>query len=47
MTIALRQENEMTTEEKQMEALKTLHEAIQALKDLGFITEEDEEDATL
>lgn len=36
----------MTTQEQQMEALKTLHEAIQALKDLGFITEEDE-DATL
>jgi hypothetical protein len=34
----------MTTEEKQMEALKTLHEAIQALKDLGFITEGNEEE---
>ncbi len=31
----------MTTQEQQMEALKTLHEAIQALKDLGFITEEE------
>ena len=34
----------MTTEEQQKEALKTLHEAIQALKDLGFITEEDEDE---
>ena len=33
----------MTIEEQQREALKTLHEAIQALKDLGFITEEEEE----
>ena len=33
----------MTTEEQLKEALKTLHEAIQALKDLGFITEEEEE----
>jgi hypothetical protein len=33
----------MTTEEQQALALKTLHEAIQALKDLGFVTEEDEE----
>lgn len=31
----------MTTEETQALALKTLHEAIQALKDYGFITEED------
>lgn len=31
----------MTTEETQALALKTLHEAIQALKDLGFITEEE------
>jgi hypothetical protein len=34
----------MTTEEQQTLALKTLHEAIQALKDLGFITEEDEDE---
>jgi hypothetical protein len=34
----------MNTEQKQIEALKTLHEAIQALKDLGFITEEDEDE---
>ena len=34
----------MTTEEQQTEALKTLHEAIQALKDLGFITEEEEDE---
>lgn len=33
----------MSTLEQQQEALKTLHEAIQALKDLGFITEEDDE----
>jgi hypothetical protein len=32
----------MTTEQQQIEALKTLHEAIQALKDLGFITDEEE-----
>jgi hypothetical protein len=41
--IAQRQENKMSTEQQQIEALKTLHEAIQALKDLGFITEEEEE----
>jgi hypothetical protein len=40
--IAQRQENKMTTEQQQIEALKTLHEAIQALKDLGFITDEEE-----
>lgn len=34
----------MTTEETQALALKTLHEAIQALKDCGLITEEEEED---
>jgi hypothetical protein len=34
----------MTTEEQQIEALKTLHEAIQALKDLGFITEDEEDE---
>ena len=34
----------MTTEETQALALKTLHEAIQALKDLGFITEENEDE---
>jgi hypothetical protein len=33
----------MSTEQQQIEALKTLHEAIQALRDLGFITEEDDE----
>jgi hypothetical protein len=32
----------MSTLEQQQEALKTLHEAIQALKDLGFITDEEE-----
>ena len=37
----------MTTEEQQTLALKTLHEAIQALKELGFMTEGDDEDATL
>lgn len=41
---AQRQENKMSTEQQQIEALKTLHEAIQALKDLGFITEEDEDE---
>jgi hypothetical protein len=34
----------MTTEEQQALALKTLHEAIQALKDLGFITEGDDDE---
>jgi hypothetical protein len=34
----------MTTEEQQALALKTLHEAIQALKDLGFVTEGDEDE---
>lgn len=34
----------MTTEETQALALKTLHEAIQALKDLGFIVEEEEQE---
>jgi hypothetical protein len=38
-----RQENKMTTEEQQALALKTLHEAIQALKDCGLMTEGDEE----
>lgn len=33
----------MSTLEQQQETLKTLREAIQALKDLGFITEEEEE----
>lgn len=42
--IAQRQENKMSTEQQQIEALKTLHEAIQALKDLGFITEENEDE---
>jgi truncated hemoglobin YjbI len=41
--IAQRQEHKMTTEEQQKEALKTLHEAIQALKDCGLMTEEEEE----
>ena len=34
----------MTTEEQQTLALKTLHEAIQALKDLGLMTEGDEDE---
>ena len=37
-----RQENKMSTQEEQALALKTLHEAIQALKDLGLMTEEEE-----
>jgi len=32
----------MSALEEQRLALKTLHEAIQALKDLGFITDEEE-----
>ena len=34
----------MSTQEEQALALKTLHEAIQALKDLGLMTEEDEDE---
>jgi hypothetical protein len=34
----------MTTEETQALALKTLHEAIQALKDCGLMTEEEEDE---
>jgi hypothetical protein len=37
-------EKQMSTEETQALALKTLHEAIQALKDCGLMTEEEEED---
>jgi hypothetical protein len=33
----------MNTEETQALALKTLHEAIQALKDCGLMVEEEEE----
>jgi hypothetical protein len=34
----------MTTEETQALALKTLHEAIQALKDCGLMIEEDDDE---
>lgn len=44
MNTNARRENKMTTEQAQLEALKTLHEAIQALKDLGFITEGNEDE---
>lgn len=37
----------MTTEEQQALALKTLHEAIQSLKDLGFMVEDEEEEDEL
>lgn len=37
-------EQVMSTEQAQLDALKTLHEAIQALKDLGFITEGNEDE---
>ncbi len=33
---------QMSTQEEEALALKTLHEAIQALKDLGLVTEEEE-----
>jgi len=33
----------MSTQEEQALALKTLHEAIQALKDLGLMAEDDDE----
>ena len=36
--------HKMTTEETQALALKTLHEAIQALKDCGLMTEGDEDE---
>jgi hypothetical protein len=34
----------MSTQEEQALALKTLHEAIQALKDCGLMTEEEEDE---
>lgn len=33
----------MSTQEEQALALKTLHEAIQALKNLGLVTEDEDE----
>ncbi len=38
-----RQENKVSTEQEQELALKTLKEAIQALKDYGLMTEGEEE----
>jgi DNA-binding transcriptional regulator YhcF (GntR family) len=42
--IVQRQEHKMTTEEQQALALKTLHEAIQALKDCGLMIEEEDDE---
>ena len=42
--IALRQENEMTTEQQIKSAIDTLNEALELMKQLGFVTEGDEED---
>jgi len=39
-----RQENKMSTEQNTDLAIQTLKEAIQALKDLGLMTEGDEEE---
>lgn len=38
-----RQEHTMSTQEEQRLAIETLHQALQALKDLGFMTEEEED----
>jgi hypothetical protein len=39
-----RQENKMSTEQNTDLAIQTLKEAIQALKDLGLVTEEEDND---
>jgi biotin operon repressor len=38
-----KRDKQMSTQEEQALALKTLHEAIQALKDCGLMIEEEEE----
>jgi hypothetical protein len=42
--IAQRQENEMTTEQQIKSAIDSLNEAMQALRELGLMTEGDEDD---
>ena len=43
-TIAQRQENEMSTEQQIKSAIDSLNEAMQALRELGLMTEGDEDD---
>lgn len=40
----MRQENKMSTKEEIDTAISTLEQAVQALKDLGFLTEGDEDE---
>jgi hypothetical protein len=42
--IAQRQENEMSTEQQIKSAIDSLNEAMQALRELGLMTEEEEDD---
>ena len=42
-TIAQRQENEMSTEQQIKSAIDSLNEAMQALRDLGFLVDDEEE----
>jgi hypothetical protein len=39
----MRQENKVSTQQEIDTAISTLEQAVQALKDLGFLTEEEEE----
>jgi hypothetical protein len=39
----MRQENKVSTKQEIDTAISTLEQAVQALKDLGFLTEEEEE----
>jgi hypothetical protein len=41
-TIAQRQENEMSTEQQIQSAIDSLNEAMQLMKNLGLITDEEE-----
>jgi hypothetical protein len=43
-TIAQRQENEMSTEQQIKSAIDSLNEAMQALRELGLMVEEEEEE---
>jgi hypothetical protein len=42
--IAQRQENKMTTEQQIKSAIDSLNEAMQALRELGLMTEEEEDE---
>jgi hypothetical protein len=44
MMTAQRQENEMTTEQQIKSAIDRLNEAMQALRELGLMTEEEEDE---